>query len=243
VYGGGLYISTAVMSTDSVTMTGNTASYGGGFFATYTDFEGTDTDMTENTVITGGGAIYADAYSTLTLETATLTGNEAGTYGGAIMTYAETSLTDVSIVQSSASSGGGIWMYGGYGATLTGDNLSITESSATSGGGMYVQYGPVIMSNSEFSDNDAYYGGGIYAYDNDYTDSDLTLTNCTIQRNTADDGGGLLSAYLSGIVSFQSDWGEDSDDNSNDDVYLYGIATYSYGDSASFSCDTAECSE
>jgi hypothetical protein len=195
--------------------------------------------------LTSAGGIYADSTSTLDLDSSTLSGNEAATDGGAIQTYAVTTLTDTSITTGDATYGGGIWFYGGYGGSLNGDGLSVTSCSAATGGGIYALYGTVDLVDSELTDNDARSGGAIYAYDNDYTDSDLTLTTTTVHRNTADDGGGIYVAYLSAVTSDNSDWGEGADDNEEGDVLLYYVDTYDYGDGASFTCDytSGECSE
>ena len=99
------------------------------------------------------------------------------------------------------------------------------------------------MTDCWITDNEADYGAGIFDYDTDYIDSDLLLTTSAILRNEALEGAGLWSRYLSSITSVSSDWGEGTEDNTDHDLYFNEVEAYSYGDAASFACDTTACTE
>ena len=144
---------------------------------------------------------------------------------------------------NTADRGGGVDAY--YLSEFTADTVDVTNNtSAGSGGGVYMQYCELAMTDGSVTDNTAGdYGGGVYAYDYYNRDDPLTFTTSTIQRNTASSGGGVYGQYLNGAISDTSDWGEDADDNDPDDVTLYGIDTYTYGDAVSFTCDTTGCTE
>ncbi len=110
-----------------------------------------------------------------------------------IISATTTSTTPVFVVNSSASF----------------DRLSITKAScnASAGGGMYINLttaSTISISNCNFSNNSATYGGAISTYSSVTTPSILNILNCTFTNNTtnADDGGALLlNSYFTTTVS------------------------------------------
>jgi CSLREA domain-containing protein len=128
-----------------------------------------------------GGAIYNSGTS-LTITNCTFSGNssndDGGTFGGAIF-----------------SSGGSV---------LTVDRSVFSSNSAGangSGGAIAVLTGPISITNSVFSDNQASIGGGIFQVDAENT---LTVGNSTFSNNSAlSDGtanGGAIDC-LSGTIT------------------------------------------
>jgi CSLREA domain-containing protein len=128
-----------------------------------------------------GGAIYNGGTS-LTITNCTFSGNssndDGGTFGGAIF-----------------SSGGSV---------LTVDRSVFSSNSAGangSGGAIAVLTGPISITNSVFSDNQASIGGGIFQVDAENT---LTVGNSTFSNNSAlSDGtanGGAIDC-LSGTIT------------------------------------------
>lgn len=131
-----------------------------------------------------GGGIYS-AGSTLTVTSSVLTGNIAryGS-GGGITTSLPTILTVRNSRFSSnvaAGQGGGIWNNGG---TVTVSDSTFSGNSAYKGGGIH-NHGALTVSSSTFSGNTGGYGGGIF------NDSGLTVSGSTFSGNTARSGGGI----------------------------------------------------
>ncbi len=86
--------------------------------------------------------------------------------------------------------GGAIYCYVGTGGTLEVNNSVISGSSAARGGGIYNDGCAMTVTNSLFSGNSAVgagskLGGGIF------TDGPLAVTNTTFTNNSGFDGGGL----------------------------------------------------
>ncbi|MBA3468764.1 MAG: right-handed parallel beta-helix repeat-containing protein [Herpetosiphonaceae bacterium] len=86
--------------------------------------------------------------------------------------------------------GGAIYCYVGTGGTLAVNNSVISGNSAARGGGIYNDGCVMSVSNSLFSGNStvgagSQRGGGLY------TDGPLTVTNSTFTNNSGFDGGGV----------------------------------------------------
>jgi hypothetical protein len=86
-----------------------------------------------------------------------------------------------------ATNGGGIHNDGG---TLTVDNCTVSSSSAfDSGGGINNYGGTLTVDNCTVSSSSAYFGGGI-CNDSRGGSATLTVTNSTLNGNSAGEGGG-----------------------------------------------------
>jgi predicted outer membrane repeat protein len=114
-----------------------------------------------------GGGIYVGRGEALTLTSATVSGNSAGT------------------------SGGGIFGAGDVAFTLT--NATVSGNSASYGGGIFGANDVAItLINATVSGNSAgEYGGGIYGFD----DNPITLINSTVTGNSAGRNGGGISNW------------------------------------------------
>jgi hypothetical protein len=128
------------------------------------------------------GGIYNEG--TMTLTNSTVSGNTGG-YHGAIYNEGVLSLTGSAILSNTASNdGGGIFNKAG---TLTVTSSVISGNSARRDGGLFNEGFPsnVNLINSTFSGNSASYdGGAIFNWDA------ITLTGCTLSRNTVGEFGG-----------------------------------------------------
>lgn len=167
---------------------------------------------TATTIIDGGGAdrIFlvnggTVSISQLTMQNGNATGSSSNLDGGALLTFAEATVTLANVVIS-----GNMAVHGGGIATNSSGTLTINDSTITgnkasdSGGGLYNYAGTVMVNRSLIANNTATGasgGGGIYV------NSATTLNNTTVFGNKGPHGGaiaigagtlGLSNATLSG---------------------------------------------
>jgi len=132
----------------------------------------------------GGGAIYS--HGTLVLNGVTVQDNMA--MGGPYAPY------------GGNAAGGGIFSYLGSvsleGGTIVQDNEALGNSGSLTlgyayGGGLFACGGTVTVTNATLDNNAAVggrageaFGGGLFAF-NYYSQATVTLTNCTVQGNSA----------------------------------------------------------
>jgi len=144
-------------------------------------------------VISGGDTVRLFRVNrgvTFTVNMLTLTnGHTSGSRGGAIFSSGTLIVTNSTLRNNNAYSGGGISNFGGT-ATVTGSTLS--GNSASNDGGGISNAGTLTVTNSTLSGNSAPsgFGGGIF------NQSTLTLTNSTLSGNSApgsDSGGGIFN--------------------------------------------------
>jgi len=134
------------------------------------------------------GRIFAFATGTTNvLSKLTLANGSAPLFesGGAIYVNSTASLTlnHVSLLNSSADGGGGLWNDGAL--TLNDSTLSGNSAGGGPGGGLYNGTGTVLLNRSTVSGNNANGGGGIE------NAGVLTLINSTVSGNSAFVGGGI----------------------------------------------------
>ena len=122
----------------------------------------------------------------LTMNDTTISGGNAGVFGGGgIYNRGTATLTNSTVSGNSAEAfGGGI--DNAYGGTVTLTNSTVSGNVAYYGGGI-LNNGTATLTNSTVSGNMAYDGGGIY-------NGTATLTNSTVSGNAARLGGGILTA-------------------------------------------------
>jgi hypothetical protein len=205
--------------------------FGGGGFATLAAvvLAGT-TEISANTTPANGGGIWMSEAS---CTGGRVVGNSAES-GGGIEMFRESVLTDVVIEGNTATNeGGGVTIASG--GSLVGGSVSAnTVTSARGvGGGILVgsaPLGPVSIDGVQVADNRADAGGGLYI-----VDSDVVVSGSTVIRNTATEGGGAKLSSGGTLVSADTDWGTDGDDNLPDDVYADG-SIGGYGAAAAFEC-------
>jgi hypothetical protein len=154
-----------------------------------------------NVATSFGGGVYAENSATVNVNGSTVSGNQGRYDGGGLMMNSGSNLS----VTGSTVSGNGLEPgYGGtgggieqFGAQLTLSNSTVSGNHATgSGGGVSVSYGTASISGTTITGNTADFGGaGIFADDvSNSGGNGITITNSSIDHNTAQsEGGGLLN--------------------------------------------------
>ncbi|MFV1876282.1 Hint domain-containing protein [Nioella sp.] len=151
-----------------------------------------------------GGAINVDSGGTLDVTASTFTGNQAGTYGGAIHNVGTTTIANSTFSGNSASfEGGAISTQGSMtivNSTIAGNTVGGTANGL--GGGIAATGNPnpnLTVINSTITGNtcadDAFgpgEGGGIY-YGTSF--GPVTLINTIVSGNTSTDGANLGGLY------------------------------------------------
>ncbi|NEO85355.1 MAG: CHAT domain-containing protein [Spirulina sp. SIO3F2] len=175
------------------TITSNQAGDGGGIDArTGGTVDIRDSIISNNTALSFGGGLFF-SNTTVTITNSSITGNSASLNGGGIRVESGGNIPlDNSTVTNniSANNGGGISISGGGFLALTNASTISGNSANANGGGIHVE-GNVNVTDSFVQNNSANFnGGGLFNYN-----GDITVTNSTVQGNTAvtDDGGGIYS--------------------------------------------------
>ena len=155
---------------DGTTFSANTsAGSGGGLWAGwYGDLTATGLVVVGNSATTSGGGITTYVDETVSITDSTFSENTAGTNGGALdLEWVTTGTVSGNAVTfntaSSASSGGGLFVYVATALTLD-DNLFCANDGGY-GGGASVQWTDAdTWTRNRFVDNVGVYGGGAYRY-------------------------------------------------------------------------------
>jgi hypothetical protein len=240
ISGGGLYVYGPAALTGTV-IESNVAEYGGGLYAdeAVLTIDGTSVIRSNAAISSGGGLRTGNALS-VTLAADTEVSFNQAEYGAGGYLYSDGTITSELIGgnfnnNEATTSGGGLYVYGP--ASLTG---TVIESNAAEyGGGLYADEAVLTIDGGNFNSNEATsWGGGLYILE-----SDCVVALSDITSNTATYGGGLLLWSWSGnFVSTVTNWGSGADDNTPNDVELYGGVTYTgLGSGLSFECDTSYC--
>lgn len=166
------------------------------------------TDVTfSNLTISGGletfgGAIYTDTQTSLILDNAVVSDNNATDQGGGIYNNGSNIQISNSIISlnESAAQGGGI--YNTNQGILTINNASrIEKNTGYLGGGVFNNSTEMsTIDNASLNDNQASYGGAIY--NNRYTD--MLIENALISNNQATYGGGGIFNYKNVTLTINS---------------------------------------
>ncbi len=214
--GGGIYCSwnsswTGGSSTENLIIENNDAREGGGLYfwevahnqtpRNFANFTATNNTANNDAGwgALGGGVFISHSY--VTLNNASITGNEAVWSGGGVyISYdSDVEISNANIAGNSANEGGGIYCWDESSLHLS-DNVVVSENSASSGGGIHC-YGSVggvelVIRNSTVASNSVdttqYWhdgGGGIFLRDNVVA----VLENVLIDGNSSvQDGGGIF---------------------------------------------------
>ena len=194
----------------------------GGFLAAYGTLNVTGGTFENNEAKKTGGAILIGARATTSIKNASFKGNKAST-GGAIYAASKTSISDTTFEDNKANWGGAI--FASKAVDLNKVNLNDNQA-AKQGGAMYLSSGDSTILGSEFTNNYAGSGGGIFiAHDSKGTtaiektsftkntsnsfgggiylgrNSKLEVKESTFEKNEAAYGGGISS---SGIVELDT---------------------------------------
>ena len=210
-HGGGV-LNTANLSMTGCTLSNDSATLGGGVFNSGTlSMEGCK--LSDNEAVIGGAGITNAGI--LSMSDCTLSGNSAGSggLGGGILNSRSLSMVDCVIAGNSVmGSGGGVENSG----SLSAVDCTFADNAANQGGGVHNSLGTTVAVDCTFAGNSAqFFGGAIEnegglsatnstfagntalregggALFNGRSSSQAALINCTIARNFAVSGGGLL---------------------------------------------------
>ena len=231
--GGGIYCKYSSPSITNCTISENRATGVGGICCYHAEPAITNCTIAGNISYGSAGGIMCVSYSPATIMNCTISGNVAygdnGSGGGIYYKWSSyPTITNCTITGNSASgengSGGGIHCDESSpvitSCTISGNNAeygggidciefnddsfpsisgcTISDNTAGRMGGAIYSYGSgsfgtiyLTITNCSILKNSAAYGAGIY-YD---FDSNLTITNCTISENSAEDSGGGIHSH------------------------------------------------
>ncbi len=176
----------------------NSATDGGGVFCkNHSDPELTNCTISENLDTLAGGGIYCCDQSSPTLVDCEIVGNSASIDGGGVYceNLSNPTLTECEIIGNVAhSTGGGIHCLNHSAPTLI--DCKIDRNEADYGGGVFCwNYSAPNLTDCTISENQAaFHGGGVYC-ENHKDHNSPTLTNCNIAENCAEDAGGGIYCW------------------------------------------------
>ena len=182
--GGGMYVGTK----SNVTLTGSTL----------------DGNATTDKTGGQGGAIVAYGAGDITLDSTTITNNDAAVGGGLFslgFAVSDTHITlrnNTKFTGNTAASGAGIYLMRSSGNNILlelSDSAIDNNTASSSGGGIFAYDGVQINANkASFNGNKAANGAGIYLYGKNNKVM-AELTDSFIDNNIASDWGGGIFAY------------------------------------------------
>jgi hypothetical protein len=203
VNGGGIYNDNGTITIDSSTVVSNVADLGdgGGIWSnngTMTIDGGT---IVGNTADEEGGGIYNGA-GTMTIgggsTIAHNTLSPSSIYaGGGIYNSGPMTITNSSVAHNTSPAGAGGGIRHGSGSTLVIADSDITSNTSQWRGGGIWTWGDVVLTNVTIQGNESTSGdgGGIGMDATSGMTATVTLLNCAVIGNVADDEGGGVSTY------------------------------------------------
>ena len=109
--------------------------------------------------------------------------------------FANITLQNLTVKGGFAPSGAGGGLLNWYGTVLITNTQFIENEAATSGGGLFNGYGIIIIENSAISNNNARNGGGLW------NEGEIVIDNSTFSGNIAtSNGGGIYNDYQKNAV-------------------------------------------
>jgi len=150
--------------------TGDNGSGGGQYFAESCSLEINDCEYMNNSTYLDGGGLFCLSDCSLDITNSRFNGNSA-----LIFIDPENPVID-------ASSGGGV--YGG-------GRLDLVDPNSSTFGKWY-NGGTITISKSDFANNEAAFGGGLYWHGNG---AEVSISESVFNDNSADHGGGMYWSY------------------------------------------------
>lgn len=156
--GGGVYIDGGTVVMNGGTIANNTAPRGGGIYNHAGFLTANGGTVSGNTATVNGGGIFSDGkYSETNLAGVSISGNTAGNGGGICSVGSPVQMTDGTLCDNTATSGGGVYTNGTFhlaGGTITGNSAAV-------GSGIY-NNGTLEMADnaSVAQNNDVYLAAG-----------------------------------------------------------------------------------
>ncbi|RMG73247.1 MAG: hypothetical protein D6711_11235 [Chloroflexi bacterium] len=183
-----LVTNNAVLNLNQVTLR-NGNGYGGSAILNFGQANVLNSLILNNNATYNGGAISNERGSMLFIGNTTISGNTAGSSGGAIYNRGGIFTVNSTFSNNSAGNSGGA-IFNNINSTFTVTNSSFSNNAATSseGGAIFNNTkGNIEIQNSTFSGNSAVNGGAIR------NRGISTLTNNTISENSATSLGGAIA--------------------------------------------------
>ena len=177
----------------------NEAEYGGAIAADNAELHASNGAFEFNGASGSGGALYLTMAADAALSDVTIADNSASS-GGAIHGYVSAlEMEGGDISDNIAESGGAIYLYT---ADVTLTDVAVTGNRAAYGGAMaLLSQGEVVMGGGSIEDNEASaLGGGLYLYDYSYA----TLSGTALADNSAAQGGGALLIQGGTLIAEES---------------------------------------
>ena len=230
--GGAVYLNNARIEMTNATITGNGGCANGGAAALTAGahLEINGGTISQNTATAEGGAIALYASATAVLNKVTAVGNQGKNGGfayvedGALLTMYRSRIEE----NVSTLNGGAIALYdGGLANIYATDFIKNTTQGSGNGGALflYTDTAEVLVHSCTFTENNAAYGGAIYASNKAIaklynltatgntatrggflyettTGTTLTLVGLTVSGNTAADGGPIIWGNSTGAVLY-----------------------------------------
>ena len=195
--GGGIYCDDSNIILINVDFYNNTSSYiGGGMYCYESSAILNEVDFIYNSAVNGGGGMHT-FHTSATLTNVTFRENSAEAGGGFYCSGSgNPQLINCMLISNTAGNGGGIYSTTSFemeNVTIC-NNTAIQSNENGNGGGIYCSFlfGSSTWTNIVISSNSADdCGGGIYLYELDNINSDLSLTNVIITGNIAPSGAGI----------------------------------------------------
>jgi len=241
----------STLTISDTVFSGNNATYGGALYIAASTVSLSTVRFEGNVGSVHGGAAYFDNGSSVDVEGAVFTDNEADTgYGGAVLVGVNTQYADIDGQYAGnlavAGHGGALFIYSGASLQLSGSTITANEAYAGGGigamnaaqvdiagatlGSNYAIYGGawygssvtrVDVRDSTFLANTTYYGGGALYV---YTGEDWSFVDNVFQENVAtySAGGALAIGYAATLHMSGNQWSENR-------AYTYGGAWYVAG--------------
>ena len=185
-------VKTMPVNINNSKFTQNTAGTNGGAISLTSLTMITNTNFTDNKAMTGG-AIHGTT-SNLTITNSNFNNNKANstTGGGAIYSSGNLNITNNNFTDNTATlKGGAIFITPNKNLTISDskfdNNKAINEINYTYGGAIYTN-ARTNITNTEFTNNNASYGGAIYFTRNDTSN----ITNSKFTNNIAANRGGAI---------------------------------------------------
>lgn len=193
--GGGIYCaSNSVVKFTGGKISKNQGKFGGGVGVTLNGnfvMEGSGT-ISENVAPSSGGGIYLWGKTpACDLVSGTIEKNQAKTGGGIRLNSPKAKIGGVVIQENVANFGGGIYSSLPEDETFTIDGVKLIKNEARSGGAVCLPGGGTLnFNNSEFKENIAYYGGGIWTSMPMTVEGTIFIGNEAVKSDEPVDSGG-----------------------------------------------------
>ena len=179
----------STMNVTNTTFSGNAGGRGGAMMLRFCTVNILDSIFTSNEA-NYGGAIFVDD-AVVNIQNSIFQDNVANEVGGAIYAGLPNATLDLTVGTSSftnnlANFGGAIGIM--YAETSLHDLTLTGNESDTAGGGLFFAHSIVDVTSTTVSDGSGFgFGGGLYVYD-----SELTMSDVTVENNHAMYGGGMV---------------------------------------------------